>query len=64
MGSFDGECVMCQEIKSIRVECFCGAYICEDCRDDHYNNIDDTCDNCNSYEEEINTEKEEINNEE
>ena len=46
MGSFDGECEMCNEKKSIRIECNCGNCICEDCRDDWWIDNEDMCYYC------------------
>ena len=56
MGSFDSECEMCNEEKSIRIECNCGRCICEDCRNDWWICIENMCYYC--FEEKI----KEINN--
>lgn len=45
MGSFEGCCSVCYELKWIRVTCEeCGCCICEDCREDHI--IDENCEEC------------------
>lgn len=52
MGSFDATCEMCDEKKSIRVECNCGICICEDCRNDSWDDSNHMCIRCSRSIEE------------